>query len=110
MVNSESIDKLKIHLLPCYSPATYTVGKKNGNYIQLPAMSFPQREPGIQKTMCLMSHIKPYNKQMTLQVPTEFMLKLAMQICTLWPTVLDMFLCDNLTLLIYIQHKKVFLY
>ena len=33
--------------------------------------SFPQRAPGIQKTMGLMSHIKPCNKQMMLQVPTK---------------------------------------
>ena len=39
MVNSESGDKLKIHLLPCYSPATYN-GEENGNYIQFPAMLF----------------------------------------------------------------------
>ena len=62
--------------------------------------SFPQRAPGIQKTMGLMSHIKPCNKQMMLQVPTEFMLKLAMQMCISWFTVCSVwgtFPCENCT-------------
>ena len=47
-----------------------------------------------------MSHIKPCNKQMMLQVATEFMLKLAMQMCISWFTVCSVwgtFPCENCT-------------